>query len=152
MTCRVPDFTEVVQFHCNGSSRGACTIFGCSPNMIEEGGNTVILQIPSMSYSNDACEWTCTYGATSSPATKLIIYSKYWNYIIRICGIKKKIKKLNMVSVTCHCQFYRLNARQLFDFPMYFFLNAVKHKNSNNCNLISNCHHNYTYIHLNTLK
>lgn len=75
MTCRVPDFTEVVQFHCNGSSRGACTIFGCSPNMIEEGGNTVILQIPSMSYSNDACEWTCTYGATSSPATKLIIYS-----------------------------------------------------------------------------
>lgn len=77
MTCRVPNFTETIEFQCNGSSRGACTIFGCSQNMIEEGGNTVILQIPFMSYSNDACEWTCTYGATSSSATKLIIYSKY---------------------------------------------------------------------------
>lgn len=93
MTCIVPDFTEVVEFQCNGSSRGACTIFGCSPNIIKEGGNTVILQIPSLSYTNDACEWTCTYGATSSPATKLIIYSKYGNYIIKICGIKKKLKK-----------------------------------------------------------
>lgn len=92
MTCIVPDFTEVVEFQCNGSSRGACTIFGCSPNIIKEGGNTVILQIPSLSYTNDACEWTCTYGATSSPATKLIIYSKYGNYIVRICGIKKNKK------------------------------------------------------------
>lgn len=93
MTCIVPDFTEVVEFQCNGSSRGACTIFGCSPNIIKEGGDTVILQIPSLSYTNDACEWTCTYGATSSLATKLIIYSKYGNYIIKICGIKKKDKK-----------------------------------------------------------
>lgn len=68
MTCRVPDFTETIEFQCNVSSRGACTIFGCSQNMIEEGGNTVILQIPFMSYSNDACEWTCTYGTTSSSA------------------------------------------------------------------------------------
>lgn len=89
MTCRVPDFTEIIEFQCNGSSRGTCTIFACSPNMIKEGGDTVILQILSLSYTNDACEWTCTYGATSSPATKLIIYSKYGNYIIRICGIKK---------------------------------------------------------------
>lgn len=89
MTCRVPDFTEIIEFQCNGSSRGTCTIFACSPNMIKEGGGTVILQILSLSYTNDACEWTCTYGATSSPATKLIIYSKYGNYIIRICGIKK---------------------------------------------------------------
>lgn len=150
MTCIVPDFTEVVEFQCNGSSRGACTIFGCSPNIIKEGGDTVILQIPSLSYTNDACEWTCTYGATSSPATKLIIYSKYGNNIIKICGIKKNKKKWNMISVTCH--FYRLNARQLFAFPMYFFLNAVKHKKSNNCNLILNCHHNYSHIHLKNQK
>lgn len=52
---------------------------------------------------------------------------------------KKKIKKRNMVSITCHCQFDQLNARQVFDFPMYFFLNAVKHKKSNNCNIIINC-------------
>lgn len=61
---------------------------------------------------------------------------------------KNKKKKWNMVSVTCH--FNRLNARQLFAFPMYFFLNAVKHKKSNNCNLILNCHHNYSHIHLKT--
>lgn len=73
MTCRVPDFTEVVEFHCNGSSRGACTIFGCSQKIVKEGGDTVILQIPSMSYTNYACEWTWTYGATSSLAITLTI-------------------------------------------------------------------------------
>lgn len=77
MTCRVPDFT--------------CTIFGCSPNMIKEVGDTVILQILSLSYTNDACELTCTYGATSSLDITLTIYSKYVVYIIRICGIKKII-------------------------------------------------------------
>lgn len=92
MTCKVPDFTEIIEFQCSGSCRGAYTIFGCSPNMIKEGGDTVILQIPSLSYTNDACEWTCTYGATSSPATKLIIYNKYGVYIIRICGVKKNKK------------------------------------------------------------
>lgn len=105
MTCIVPDFTEVVEFQCNGSSRGACTIFGCSPNIIKEGGDTVILQIPSLSYTNDACEWTCTYGATSSPATKLIIYSKYGNYIIKICGIKKKDKKKSGIWFLSHVTF-----------------------------------------------
>lgn len=44
-------------------------------------------------YINDVCEWICIYGVILLLVIKLIIYSKYGNYIIKICGIKKKIKK-----------------------------------------------------------
>lgn len=60
MTCRIPDFTQLIEFQCNGSSRGLCSVFFCSPNMIRNGSNAVHFQIPSMSYTADNCEWSCT--------------------------------------------------------------------------------------------
>lgn len=56
-----------------------------------------------MLYFNDVCEWICIYGVILLLVIKLIIYSKYGNYIIKICGIKKKYKKKwNMVFVICY--------------------------------------------------
>lgn len=76
MTCQVPDFTEAIDINCNGTSRGSCIAIGCGPNTYQEGNNTVILQIPSLSYTGDNCRWTCSYGATSSSPITYSIYSK----------------------------------------------------------------------------
>lgn len=76
MTCRIPDFTQGIEFKCNGSSRGICSIFVC-PNMIKEGTDTLLLQIPSISYTTDNCEWNCAYGGTTSSNSNLVIFSKY---------------------------------------------------------------------------
>lgn len=75
MTCQVPDLTKIININCNGSSRGSCTALGCSINTYQEGGNTVYLNIPSLSYSNDNCEWSCTYGATSSSSSTVTVFS-----------------------------------------------------------------------------
>lgn len=77
ITCRIPNFTEIVEFKCNGSSRGECTTFGCSPNVFQEEENTFRLQIPVLSYTKDSCEWTCTHGSSSSPSVYFIIFGKY---------------------------------------------------------------------------
>lgn len=77
MTCKVPNLSGAIDINCNGTSRGSCITAGCGPNMYREGGDTVHLQIPSLSYTNDNCRWTCTYGATSSLPLTYIIYSKY---------------------------------------------------------------------------
>lgn len=76
MTCRIPDFTQLIEFQCNGSSRGLCSVFFCSPNMIRNGSNAVHFQIPSMSYTADNCEWSCTHGTTTSSLISFTIYSK----------------------------------------------------------------------------
>lgn len=66
-----------MEFKCNGSSRGYCTAFGCSPDIFKEEENTFRLQIHSLSYTKDSCEWTCTYGSSSSASVNLPIFSKY---------------------------------------------------------------------------
>lgn len=76
MTCRIPDFTQLLEFQCNESSRGLCSVFLCSPNMIRSGSNAVHFQIPSMSYTTDNCEWSCKHGTTTSSLISFTIYSK----------------------------------------------------------------------------
>lgn len=76
MTCRIPDFTNSIEFQCNRSSRGSCIVLGCSTNMFKEGNDTVHLQIPSLSYNTDSCEWSCTYGGIRSSAASFTIFSK----------------------------------------------------------------------------
>lgn len=77
MTCRIPNFTKIMEFKCNGSSRGGCTTFVCSRNIFKEKENTFRLQIHFLSYTKDSCEWTCTYGSSSSASVYLPIFSKY---------------------------------------------------------------------------
>lgn len=88
ITCRIPDFTEIIDFQCNGSSRGMCHIIFCSPNIIKKKNNTFHLQIPSLSYSNDGCEWNCKYGRNVSPSAKLTIFSKL--FLLVIVNFKKQ--------------------------------------------------------------
>lgn len=81
MTCRVQDFLQPIQIICNSTARGSCNLFGCDLNVMKE-GDAVIYQISSLSYANDICEWSCTYGGTSSLASGIAIYSKY---ILNLC-------------------------------------------------------------------
>lgn len=71
MTCRVPDFKELIQFECNGNVKGQCTEYGCI-NMIQDGENAVILQIPSLSHDILNCRWRCLYGNNSAYASRFI--------------------------------------------------------------------------------
>lgn len=80
MTCKVPDFNQVIEFFCGGSLQGSCSIFLCDPNMIQEGGNTIYLNISSLSYASQTCEWTCKYGGSSSAGYNVTVYSKYIFY------------------------------------------------------------------------
>lgn len=95
MTCRVPDFAQTIVFQCNGSSRGACTLFGCTANMIRNGNNTVYLQIPSLSYATDNCKWSCTYGTTQSSSYLITVYSEYTEILNKnasLCKIMLYVK------------------------------------------------------------
>lgn len=77
MTCRVPNFAQVIDFKCNGTSRGTClpNVY-CNPSITTEGADTLYFQIPSLSYASDICDWSCTHGSASSPVSKPIILSK----------------------------------------------------------------------------
>lgn len=77
ITCRIPNFTVHMEFKCNGSSRGYCTVFGCSRDIFKEEENTFRLQIHFLSYTKDSCEWTCTYGSSSSASVYLPIFSGF---------------------------------------------------------------------------
>lgn len=76
MTCTVSSFTQIVTINCNGNTQGSCTAFGCGSNMIQEGGNTFSLMIPSLSYS-ESCNWTCSHGSDTSLPSELTVFSKY---------------------------------------------------------------------------
>lgn len=77
MTCLVPNVTEDININCNGSSRSSCTFLGCTSNTHEVGTTAVYLEISSLSYSTDNCEWSCTYGANSSSSSPFTVVSKY---------------------------------------------------------------------------
>lgn len=79
MTCRIPDFAQVIEFTCGATVRGRCTILSCN-NMVKEGGNTLYLPISSVAYS-DNCEWGCTYGTTPASSATVTVFSKYDNRI-----------------------------------------------------------------------
>lgn len=75
MTCRIPDFSQVIEFTCGASVRSRCSVLSCS-NMIKEGGNTLYLPINQLTYS-DNCEWGCTYGTNRAPSATVTVFSKY---------------------------------------------------------------------------
>nr|XP_034299603.1 uncharacterized protein LOC105321961 isoform X3 [Crassostrea gigas] len=75
MTCHVQDFSQPIDINCNGTSRGSCSNIFCPPNMIKEGGNTIHLEIASLSYAMDNCNWTCTFGIVFSSAKRLEVKS-----------------------------------------------------------------------------
>lgn len=77
MTCKVPDFNELIEFTCDGATRGSCSIFLCDANMMKEGNDTMQLQLSALSYS-DKCRWICTYNGIPSSPSDVTIYSKYY--------------------------------------------------------------------------
>lgn len=94
MTCHVPDFSQIISINFNGMTRGSCNIFGCDSNMIKDSGrNAVHLRIPSLSYTNESGQWTCTYQANISSPSDVAVFSKYLNYF------QSFYKNLSSVSV-----------------------------------------------------
>lgn len=79
MTCRVKDFTEIVDVNCNGTSRGSCSDLFCPSYMMKEGTDAILLTLSSLSYASDNCEWSCTYGPNSSLSSNITVYSKFIN-------------------------------------------------------------------------
>lgn len=129
MTCRIPDFTQLIEIQCNGSSRGLCSVFFCSPNMIRNGSNAVHFQIPSMSYTTDNCEWSCTHGTTTSSLISFTIYSKN--------SRKDQIKPWHslckmLVSVACFSNTWKFVKKQfqclnpLLKVFFYYFIPTYK--------------------------
>lgn len=107
ITCRILDFTEIIDFQCNGSSRGSCYIIFCSPNIIKEKNNTFHLEIPSLSYTNDGCEWTCRYGRNSSPSANLTIFSGFTGGLV-LTGQKDSTGVKLIATADCLYPYYPL--------------------------------------------
>lgn len=95
MTCRVPDFTQVIEIKFNGSSQGRCTLFGCDLNLQKQGTDTVIYHIPSLSYASDYGKWECSYGGNPSSPSIVTIYSKCIN------KFTKKIVQFEITIKSC---------------------------------------------------
>lgn len=77
ITCRTSNFTDFMEFKCNGYSIGACIGSVYCTYFSSQEGNTFRLLIPSISFTEHSCGWTCTNGSIFSASVYLIIFSGF---------------------------------------------------------------------------